>query len=284
MRLALTCEARLGFRRFTGLVRETQAVGRRGPAAPRRDKSPGDSTARKEAPHDSSRRRNQHRGRRIRRLSRFEARRRRQRQFPRRRAHAAADVGRRRADGLGRRHQRHARQYRPGSRIRLLGGRLPTARARAVSVPDGRVLRQADEPDGADVVPGLLPAAVRQACRGRGIPDAHRGLLSSGRRKPGGRRLPLQLLPRHPVLAGRGHHRHPRGGLHRNRRPDRRRVHGDHPDVSRPHRRRRSADLDGRHPRHRDCGRHGSAGPGSDDRPRAGRHHQLGDADRARHR
>ena len=31
----------------------------------------------------------------------------------------------------------------------------------AVSVPDRRVLRQADEPDGADVVPRLLPAAVR---------------------------------------------------------------------------------------------------------------------------
>ena len=49
-------------------------------------------------------------------------------------------------------------------------------------------------------------------------------------------------------------------------------------------RRRRSADLDGRHTRHRHRRRDGSAGPRSDDRSRAGRHHQLGDADRARHR
>lgn len=212
------------------------------PAAPRRDKNPGGSAARKEAPHDSSRCRNQHRGRRFRRLHGFETNSRRQRQFPRRRPDAAADVGWRSADGLGRRHQRHPRKHRPGSRIRLLGGCLPAARAGAVPVPDGRVLRQADEPDGADVVLRLLPIAVWQAGRGRGIPDAHRRVLPSGRRQPGGGRLSLQLLPRYSVLAGRGHHRDPRGGLHRN------------------------------------------GWPGSDDRSRAGRNHQLGDADRARDR
>ena len=222
--------------------------------------------------------------RRLRRLPGFETNRRRQRQFPRRRPHAAADVGRRRADGLGRRHQRHARQYRPGVRIRLLGGRLPAARACAVPVPDGRVLRQADEPDGADVVPRLLPAAVRPARRGRRIADAHRRLLPSGGGQPGGGRLSVQLLRRHSVLARRGHHRDPRGRLHRNGRPDRRRVHRDHPDGPGARRRRRPADLDGRHARHRDRGGHGSARPRPDDRSRAGRHHQLGDADRARHR
>ena len=117
-----------------------------------------------------------------------------------------------------------------------------------------------------------------------GIADAHRWLLPPGGRQPGGGRLPVQLLRRYPVLAGRGHHRHPRRRLHRNRRPDRRRVYRDHPDVPGPRRRGRSADLDGRDARHRDRGRHGSARSGPDDRSRAGRHHQLGDADRSRHR
>ena len=201
----------------------------------------------------------QHRRRRLRRLHGFETSRRRQRQFPCRRPHAAADVGRRRADGLGRRHQRHARQHRPGLRIRLLGGRVPAARSRALSVPDGGVLRQADEPDGSDVVPRLLPAAVRQAGRGGRLGDADRGVLHPGGGQSGGRRVPVQLLPRNPVLAGNGDHRGPRGGLHRNRRADRRCVHRDHPDGPRPGRRGRPADLDGGHARHRDRRRHGTA-------------------------
>ena len=110
------------------------------------------------------------------------------------------------------------------------------------------------------------------------------GLLHPGGRESGGGRLSVQLLRRYSVLAWRGNHRNSRGRLHRDRRTDRRRVYRDHPDDPCSGRCRRSADLDGRHARHRDRGRHGSARSGPDDRSRAGRHHQLGDADGARHR
>ncbi len=137
-------------------------------------------------------------------------------------------------------------------RIRLLGGRMPSARTGALPVLHGPVLRQADEPDGSDVVPGLLPPQVRPGRGESGLGDADRRVLHPGRGKPGRGRLPVQLLPRLAVLARHGCHRGSRGRLHGHRRPAGRCVHRDHPDEPRTGRRRRSADLDGRHARPRD--------------------------------
>ena len=241
------CGARLGFRR------QPAGSGPRDAGGGHRSRSFHGGTKARETPafhrrlrkHDSSRRRRQHRRRHPDRPGGRPPGRRGQHQLPRRRAQPRAAAGRRRPDGAGRRHQRDPRQHGPEFGVRVLGRCGTAAGPGAVPAAHRPVLRQADEPDGADDAAGLLPAALRAARRDHGLGADDAGLRDPGGRQSGGRRVPVRILRRVPLLGGSGADRRNRAALHRCRRHAGRRLHRDRADEPDPGSRRRDADLGG---------------------------------------
>ena len=86
-------------------------------------------------------------------------------------------------------------KHRSGIRVRLLGRGQPAAGPGAVFDEHRRLLRQTDEPDGADLVSGLLPDAVRPASTRPSRPSsmASRSWQAGPSRSPF---KPAPLLPR----------------------------------------------------------------------------------------